>query len=108
MIYDHELFPSDLKEEIYTHLRSKFTSEKKETDTDEQFIYKTRKKGFGEFKSRFWNLSDEIKSEIGKNLESKVEYLFKQLKVDNTLEIVEKAINPVRILPNLDHEIASA
>mgnify|MGYP006133181655 FL=1 len=108
MIYDHELFPKTLKEEIYTHLRKKFSSEKKVTDTDEQFIYKTRKKGFGEFKSRFWDLPNEIKSEIGKDLESKVENLFTQLKVENTVEIAEKTINPVKILPNLAHEIAAA
>ena len=108
MIYDHELFPKNLKKEIYNHLRKKFASEKKATDTDEQFIYKTRKKGFGEFKSRFWDLSDEIKLEIGKKLESKVEHLFTQLKVENTLKIADETINPVKILPNLAQEVAAA
>ena len=82
MIYDNELFPEDLKKEIYTHLRKNFASEKKETDTDEQFIYKTRKKGFGEFKSKFWDLSNEIRTEIGSRLQKKVEHLFTQLKVE--------------------------
>ena len=48
MTYGSSLFPNDFKEEIYTHLRKKFAAEKKEGETDEQFIYKTRKKGFGE------------------------------------------------------------
>ena len=108
MIYDHEQFPADLKEEIYEHLRKNFTSEKKASDTDEQFIYKTRKKGFGEFKSKFWGISDDIKHEIGKQLENKVEYLFSQLKVHNTVEIAEKTIKPVKVFPDLAREIAAA
>ena len=108
MIYDHERFPTDLREEIYTHLRKNFASEKKETDTDEQFIYKTRKKGFGEFKSKFWDISDDIKLEIGKQPEKKVAYLFTQLKVENTLEIAKKTIKPIKILPDLAREIAAA
>ncbi len=108
MIYDHDRFPADFKDKIYTHLREKFASEKKDADTDEQFIYKTRKKGFGEFKSEFWNLPDNIKSEISKKLENKLEFLFKQLKVENTMDIIEKTIRPIKISPNLDNEIAAA
>jgi fructose/tagatose bisphosphate aldolase len=108
MIYDHDRFPADFKDKIYTHLREKFASEKKDADTDEQFIYKTRKKGFGEFKSEFWNLPENIKSEISKELENKFEFLFKQLKVENTMDIIEKTIKPVKNPPNLDNEIAAA
>ena len=108
MIYDHELFPEDFEEEIYVHLRKSFASEKKETDTDEQFIYKTRKKGFGEFKSEFWKLSDEIRTEIGNHLQKKVEHLFTQLKVEDTLEITNKTTDLVKVFPTLAQEIASA
>ena len=108
MIFDHERFPNDLREEIYAHLRKNFSSEKKDTDTDKQFIYKTRKKGFGEFKSKFWDISDDIRLEIGKQLESKVEYLFTQLKVHNTIAIAEKTIKPVKVFPDLAREIAAA
>ena len=108
MIYDNELFPEDFKKEIYVHLRKKFASEKKETDTDEQFIYKTRKKGFGEFKSKFWELSNEIRTEIGSNLQKKVEHLFTQLKVEDTLEVTKRTTPLVKVLPSLAQEIASA
>ena len=56
MIYDSSHFPADLKKEIYAHLHQAFSDEKKSGMTDEQFIYKTRKKGFGPFRSQFWNL----------------------------------------------------
>jgi fructose/tagatose bisphosphate aldolase len=108
MIYDNELFPEDFKKEIYNHLRKKFAPEKKETDTDEQFIYKTRKKGFGEFKSKFWNLSKEIRTDIGSHLQRKVEHLFTQLKVEGTLEITKKTTPIIKIPPTLAQEIASA
>ena len=108
MIYDNELFPEDFKKEIYVHLRKKFASEKKETDTDEQFIYKTRKKGFGEFKSKFWELSNEIRTEIGCHLQKKVEHLFTQLKVKDTLEVTKRTTPLVKVPPILAQEIASA
>ena len=108
MIYDNELFPEDFKKEIYAHLRKKFASEKKETDTDEQFIYKTRKKGFGEFKSKFWDLSNEIRTEIGSQLQKKVEHLFTQLKVEDTLEVTKRTTPLVKVPPILAQEIASA
>ncbi len=108
MIYDNELFPEDFKKEIYAHLRKNFASEKKETDTDEQFIYKTRKKGFGEFKSKFWDLSNEIRTEIGSQLQKKVEHLFTQLKVEDTLEVTKRTTPLVKVPPILAQEIASA
>ena len=105
MIYGSELFPSDFKEEIYTHLREKFASEKKSDQTDEQFIYNTRKKGFGEFKSKFWGLSKEIREGIGKELETKMDFLFNKLAVQNTKESVNKTVELVPIQPKLQDEI---
>ncbi|MED5353381.1 MAG: class II fructose-bisphosphate aldolase [Nitrospinota bacterium] len=105
MTYGSELFPNDFKEEIYTHLRKKFAGEKKEGQTDEQFIYKTRKKGFGEFKSKFWNLSKEIREGIGKELENKTDFLFDQLAVTNTRADVIKTIEQTPIYPSLEYEI---
>ena len=105
MTYGSILFPNDFKEEIYTHLRKKFAVEKKDGETDEQFIYKTRKKGFGEFKSEFWNLSKEIREGIGKELENKTDFLFDQLGVKNTQADVIKTVEQVPIYPNLEAEI---
>jgi fructose/tagatose bisphosphate aldolase len=107
MIYGSELFPTSFKEKIYTHLREKFCSEQKSGETDEQFIYKTRKKGFGEFKQDFWGLSNEIREGIGEELESKMDFLFKKLAVQNTKDYVKENIEQVPIKPTLDNEISS-
>ena len=107
MIYGSNLFPADFKETIYSHLRDKFTGEKKSGETDEQFIYKTRKKGFGEFKSEFWGLPSEIREGIGKELEGKMTFLFDKLAVQNTKDSVDKTVEQVPIRPKLEDEIAS-
>jgi fructose/tagatose bisphosphate aldolase len=104
MTYGSSLFPNDFKEEIYTHLRKKFATEKKDGETDEQFIYKTRKKGFGEFKSEFWNLSKEIREGIGKELENKTDFLFDKLAVKNTRADVVKTVKQTPIYPDLEAE----
>ena len=108
MIYGSDLFPSDFKKQIYTHLREKFAGEKKSGQTDEQFIYKTRKKGFGEFKSEFWGLSNEIREGIGKELEAKMDFLFDKLAVQNTKESVNKTVELIPIQPNLEKEISAS
>ena len=105
MIYGSDLFPADFKEKIYTHLREKFSEEKKSGETDEQFIYKTRKKGFGEFKSEFWGLSNEIRAGIGNELEEKMTFLFDKLAVQNTKDCVNKTVEQVPIQPNLQDEV---
>ncbi len=105
MIYESDLFPADFKEKIYTHLRKKFTGEKKSGETDKQFIYKTRKKGFGEFKSEFWGLPNEIREGIGKELETKMTFLFDKLAVQDTKDSVNKTVEIVPIKPILQDEV---
>ena len=107
MTYGSNLFPNDFKEKIYTHLRKKFAAEKKDGETDEQFIYKTRKKGFGEFKSEFWCLSKEIREGIGQELERKTDFLFDKLAVGNTRSDVIKTIQQTPIFPDLAAEVSA-
>ena len=107
MTYGSNLFPNDFKEKIYTHLRKKFAAEKKEGETDEQFIYKTRKKGFGEFKSEFWCLSKEIREGIGQELERKTDFLFDKLAVGNTRSDVIKTVQQTPIFPDLTAEVSA-
>ena len=95
IIYDNPALPADFREEVYKYINENFGKEKKEGETEEQFIYKTRKKGFGEIKQKWWDLSDDIKAPIMKELEDKFDLLFEKLKVVNTKEYVEKHVKPV-------------
>jgi fructose/tagatose bisphosphate aldolase len=90
MIYDHPKFPPDLKDKIYHYIIEKHSKERKEGETQAQFIYKTRKRAFGPFKKELWNLLPEVRIPIREELKNKFEFLFKKLKVQDTQEIVCK------------------
>lgn len=93
MIFDSSAFPSKLRERIYQELRVKFASERKEGQTDGQFIYKTRKKGFGLAKEEIWNIDPADLKTIKNELRDKFDFLFNQLKAVNNKEITLAAID---------------
>ena len=97
MIYDSTFFPAPLREKIYDYIRKELIAEKGARDTDEQFIYKTRKKGFGPFKKDMWNLPPDVLRGIGKELEDKFFFLFDKLAVLRTRDVTAKFIKPVDV-----------
>jgi fructose/tagatose bisphosphate aldolase len=97
MIYDNAFFPADLRSRIYDYIRAELAGEKGAKDTDEQFIYKTRKKGFGPFKKDMWNLPPDVLKGIGKELEDKFYFLFEKLNVFNTGDVVQKFVRQVDV-----------
>jgi fructose-bisphosphate aldolase class II len=92
MLYDN--ISDDLRNEIYDWLRQNAKDERKPSDTDEQFFYKTRKKALGPFKKRFWDLSDDTKARLAKAYEEKFSFLFTQLAVANTRDVVDRFVRP--------------
>ena len=95
MLFDH--LPRALRDEIYEWLRENAKDERKATDTDEQFVYKTRKKALGPFKRRLWDLPDDVKAPIAKAYDAKFEFLFTQLAVGNTSAAVHDHVKAVRL-----------
>ncbi len=108
MIYESSSFPAQLKKEIYEYIKDNFSKEWKEGQTEEQFIYKTRKKGFGPFKSGFWNLPEGVKKSIRDELEERFTFLYEKLKVFNTEEIVNMWARYIDVPYSLDAEIKMA
>jgi hypothetical protein len=98
MVYESKHFPSELRQKIYAWLKVNAIDEKKETDTEEQFIYKTRKKALGPFKKEIMGLSKEIREAIAKEVEEKFDFLFEKLKVINNKELVLKYVPFKRII----------
>ncbi len=92
LIYDHPALPESFRQEIYTFLKKNFAHEWKEGWSEAQFIYKTRKKGFGPFKKKWWDLDPEIKEEIMASLAQKISFLFEKLKVTNTYKLVTEHV----------------
>jgi len=97
MIYDSKALPAEFREDVYNFIRQEYAKDKKEGQTEEQFIYSTRKKGFGPIKKKWWDLPSAIKEPIMKELETKFGLLFEKLKVVNTSHIVKKTVKPVVI-----------
>jgi len=90
IIYESKQFPEDLKQEMYTWLKQNLPNERKEGQTDEQFIYKTRKKAFGQYKKQIMGLPQQTRTTISTEVEKQFEFLFKQLNVVNTKTLVNK------------------
>lgn len=93
----YENFPIPLKEKIYAWLHENCASEKKDNQTDDQFIYKTRKKALGPFKKDIFSLSGDLKMKISQVLEKEFDFLFGQLKINNTKDMVDKYIPVIKI-----------
>lgn len=62
------------------------------TDTDEQFIYKTRKKALGQFEKQLWDIDDNHKEKIIKKLEEHLLVIFEKLKIFNTTGAIKKYV----------------
>ncbi len=97
IIYDSKHLPPEFREEVYNFIKTEYAKEKKEGQTEEQFIYSIRKKGFGPLKKKWWDLPADVKDPIMKELEAKFALLFEKLKVTNTADIVKKTVKPVVI-----------
>jgi hypothetical protein len=97
LIYDHPALPEDFRGKIYAYLKENLATERKEGMTEAQFIYKTRKKGFGPFKKEWWNLPPKVKDEIMADLGEKIAFLFEKLRVVGTKEIVKKTVSLTRV-----------
>jgi hypothetical protein len=89
IIYDSPYFPRELLDDINRHLVEKYSGERKQGDTDEQFLYKTRKKAFGDFKKEIWGLPEDNLKGLRDTLEERFSLLFRKLNVVNTAGIVD-------------------
>ena len=101
MMFDHPKWPAALRDKQKAWCKANCQDEAKAGETEEQFIYKTRKKTYGPFKQDMWDLGPEVKGPLFQDLENKFEFLMKQLKVPNTKQVVERFVKPVAVLPVL-------
>jgi len=85
--------PADLRGEMYDWLKVNAADERKPSDTDEQFFYKSRKKAIGPFKARMWNLAEATRDEISAAWEKQFSFLFEQLNIKDTRRLTEKHIS---------------
>ncbi len=95
MMYDN--IPGTLRNEMYEWLRENAKDERKATDSDQQFYYKSRKKAIGPFKKQLWGLPAEAKQKLAKMYDEKFTFLFTQLAVGGTARYVRDHV-PVQTI----------
>jgi fructose/tagatose bisphosphate aldolase len=94
MVYESKNFPNDLREKIYAWLKKECQAERQEGQTDEQFIYKTRKKGFGPFKKELMDLPEKTRANLRQEIENKFDFLFQKLNAAKSKDLVKKFVRP--------------
>jgi len=93
LLYDHSAFPAALRAEIDAWCFANAADERKPGQTDEQFLYTSRKRTIGPFKRQLWDL--ETKDEILASQRAKIDFLFRELGVDGGRSTVDRYIRPV-------------
>lgn len=95
IVFDY--LPKEVVDEAYAYLREHHKDEWKPGKTDEQSLYSARKRAIGPFKAQWWNLDESTLAEISGVLQEQFEFLFEQLNVKGTREVVERVTTRVAI-----------
>src|SRR5438445_487039 len=69
IVFDHPALPVDFRRELNEWVKVECKEEWKKGDTEEQFIYTSRKNAIGPFKRRLWDLPADVRAAIGAELE---------------------------------------
>ncbi len=108
MVYDHPRLPASLKDEMYAWLREHAADERKPKDTEEQFLYKARKKAIGPFKKQLWGLPEDVRTAMGQSLEEQFSFLMSKLRINDTAEVVQKFVTAPEIKLTREDAIVAA
>src|SRR3990170_2943622 len=94
ILYDDGGLPDELRSEMLDWCVASCADERKPGETDEQFLYKTRKKAIGPFKRDLWTLPSEAEAQVAANLRGKFGHLFDLLKIEGTRALVDRYVTP--------------
>jgi fructose/tagatose bisphosphate aldolase len=106
LLYEHPVFPESLHRKIEAWVHENAADERKPDQTDEQFVYTTRKKAIGPFKREMWDL--RVRNQIFAAQHRKLTFLFTELGVLGTREMVARYIHPVELHRPLPDALRSA
>ncbi|MBI3981572.1 MAG: class II fructose-bisphosphate aldolase [Gemmatimonadetes bacterium] len=92
IVFDHPALPANLRAELRAWVIENCASERKPSDTEEQFLYKSRKKAIGPYKAALWDLPAEIKEQVCGDLEKRFGFLFDQLNIADTAGLAARHV----------------
>jgi fructose/tagatose bisphosphate aldolase len=105
-LYEHQAFPQELHRAIEAWVFENAIDERKPEQSDQQFVYTTRKKAIGPFKRQLWDL--ETKDEILAAQRRKIAFLFTELGVNGSRALVDRYIRPVPLYPAVPDALREA
>jgi hypothetical protein len=85
--------PDTLRETMYTWAKKELKDEWTTGWTENQFLYKVRKKTWGPFKKELWNLSETEKRPIIYALEEYLTKIYDELHIEGTIDAVRKYVS---------------
>jgi hypothetical protein len=94
-LFEHPAFPDSLHRQIEAWCFGDAADERKPEQTDQQFVYTTRKRAIGPFKRQLWDL--ETKDEILAAQRRKISYLFTELGVNDSRAMVDTHVKAVEL-----------
>src|SRR5438128_218979 len=94
IVFDHPRLPADLRRELNEWVKVECRDEWKQGDTEEQFIYKSRKKAIAPFKRRLWDLPAETRAAIAADLERTFSFLLEPLRAAGTRGLTDRFRKP--------------
>src|SRR5262245_8301690 len=108
-LYEHPAFPAELHREIEAWCFDNVADERKAGQSDQQFVYTTRKKALGPFKRRLWEL--DALDEVLAAQRRKIAYLSTDLRANDSRAMADRYVEPVEVhrpVPESLREAAAA
>ncbi len=93
MVFDHPAFPLPLKRAMERWVFDHADLQRKRGETENQFLYRSRKLAVGPFKEQVWNLPPGTREAIRGTLQRKFAFLFEMLKVTDTRDVVARYVD---------------
>jgi len=94
-LFEHPAFPAEFHAKIESWCFANALDERKVDQTDQQFVYTSRKKAIGPFKRELWDLA--TKEEILATQGGKIGFLFSELGVVGSRSMVDRYVRPVEL-----------
>ncbi|MHB1606074.1 MAG: class II fructose-bisphosphate aldolase [Leptospirales bacterium] len=90
LVLDHPLFPKELYQKAVGYLKEHYANEWKAGETEEQFVYKNRKRMFGPFKKELFDLPEETIRGLMGSLEERFVQIFQKLGLSGTGVVLDR------------------
>ena len=94
-LFEHPAFPQSLHRDIEAWCHGNAADERKTGQTEQQFVYVTRKKAIGPFKRQLWDL--DTRDEILAAQRRKISYLCTELGVNDSRGMVDRYVHPIEV-----------